>query len=526
MIILGCMAGLLFLSHYLYDTLFRTSRFISSGPLSSNHANLQEDCHACHEPGNSVSDALCSSCHEKTSELTVYDFGAHYIYRSGQVARTTKEFRTTHAGKEMQCSACHIEHRGKNSSISKVSDKKCQPCHPYDSFQRDHPEFEFAREHVLDDSSLAMTHIRHTAFVLAQNQSNQAMQDVMKRLKAETIDMTHFFEQGCLYCHTPDSNGRSFVRIDFDRHCAACHVKNDAVVQSVPKFQPGRPDQPGVESIEQILQRGGPGTAWAAATNPGMTSVENGEVTKAPVWHRDPWILENLSQIRGKLFPGDGLYQLLDATGAVETVDGDSLYRRAIAVLRRHADELRTRPELGAEVEKINRWLETASKQLERPTSPRSTTGFALPGSTKVGSEQAAAWLGLANELTAATGPQCQRCHLVENAGIVRVQAHQETLTRAEFNHRAHILERRCTDCHDAIPISEALMMSATQNHSEFKQLFASAFKADRSATQNLPTIGGCRDCHATSRVASSCVTCHRFHPNKRHRSNLQLFLN
>lgn len=107
----------------------------------------------------------------------------------------------------------------------------------------------------------------------------------------------------------------------------------------------------------------------------------------------------------------------------------------------------------------------------------------------------------------------------------MRVQADQDVLIRAEFNHRVHILEKRCTECHTEIAIDEEKLKYAVENLTEFKQKFPQAFKTDRAATQNIPRLNSCQGCHAKGRVSNTCVTCHKFHPNKENRANLQLFV-
>jgi hypothetical protein len=126
-------------------------------------------------------------------------------------------------------------------------------------------------------------------------------------------------------------------------------------------------------------------------------------------------------------------------------------------------------------------------------------------------------------DLTAVDGPECQTCHVVKNASIMRVQSDQDVMSRAEFNHRAHILEKRCTECHTAIEIDEQKLKMSVLKYSEFKEQYDRVYKADRSITQNIPDLESCLQCHTARKAAVKCVTCHNFHPNKQNRSNLQL---
>jgi hypothetical protein len=108
----------------------------------------------------------------------------------------------------------------------------------------------------------------------------------------------------------------------------------------------------------------------------------------------------------------------------------------------------------------------------------------------------------------------CRKCHVVSNASILRVQKDQRVLRRSEFNHRAHILQRRCLDCHNKIPIADLMKTTAAIDPEK-----------DRSAIQNLPLIQDCKSCHAPDLVSQRCVTCHEFHPDKSRTSRMLLYL-
>jgi hypothetical protein len=528
MVLFGSGIGAAILLYFSFDTLFQKSHFISTGAISSNHANFETDCAACHQPGHSAADALCSSCHEKTSELTVYDFASHYLYRSNDFRRTSIDTLHKFQSHEQPCRSCHVEHRGREAAITEVPDAKCLGCHPYGSFNKNHPEFDFAREKSPDDSTLKMTHLRHTVFVLQQLKGMEQVEPLFKTLKAETMDFIHFYEAACLYCHNPEPDGRNFKNIDFDKHCAQCHLKADAVVQGLPPFDPGNPNQAGAESIRQMQQRGGPGLLWTFSANPNLVSDQDGEVSKNPVTHKDPWILENLKRVRKTLYSGDGLFDLLDSSGPVSRSRVDSLYGAVIGQLQKYAGELQNRSELKTEINKINSRLNTSRQRLDAPSPTRTLTPLEFPFSlanSGLTENQQAGFKQLAFDLTRSDGPECQKCHFVENAIIRRVQADQNILNRSEFNHRAHILEKRCTDCHTSIPIDEKKLRFSVERFSEFEQTLPKTFMADRAITQNIPAISNCRSCHAENKVSNRCVTCHQFHPNKEHRSKLRLFV-
>ena len=108
----------------------------SSGPMTKAHAMFGDDCAKCHEsdPSGSrfwlgSSDAKCIACHE-TQAVT------HVVHPSGQsvqrkydgdlrvVSGINKETRMSGS-----CAACHIEHRGPDNDLRRVSDGVCTSCH-------------------------------------------------------------------------------------------------------------------------------------------------------------------------------------------------------------------------------------------------------------------------------------------------------------------------------------------------------------------------------------------------------------
>jgi hypothetical protein len=118
---------------------------------------------------------------------------------------------------------------------------------------------------------------------------------------------------------------------------------------------------------------------------------------------------------------------------------------------------------------------------------------------------------GLIGDLT----ETCRRCHLIDRATIARVRDDQDLLRRAEFDHRAHVLQVRCLECHAEIPVLEHLEGAAETDP-----------EIDRAATRNLPRIENCQRCHNPRQTSNRCVTCHQFHPDKSRRSTLRLNLN
>jgi hypothetical protein len=492
---IGAVGAALVLIWFLFSAFFLSDSFSSPGGLSSNHVSFESDCAKCHAMISGVQVQKCSACHERTNDRTgVYSYRAHYLYRSGEAARVDS-LVAHHEGDEGTCATCHPEHRGRETAITAVSDEQCQTCHDYASFDR-HPEFEFSRRKTPDDSTLIFTHVRHTKFV---------------KEYLEKRTGSGYIERACLYCHNSRPDGKSFEPLDFDAHCGDCHLTTSVETARLEIKDPGNPATPGVETLEMIRRRGGPRSTWAFFANPGEFTESAGKIVKSPVYHRDPWIMENLKLLRRMLF-ADGLEDLLMARRVGQSKSTGEAYAEAISTLRTYAAELRSRPE-----PEIQKDLVTIDSLLRIARRRVSEAGAVLPEEMFTPGPEASDLSPEERQAIAEFGQKltrpCRVCHLVDGAAILGVKSRQRTLTRAEFDHRAHILERRCLDCHTAIPVEQALVGGDTTGLAA----------RDRSSVQNLPGIANCLECHGPSRASAACVTCHFMHPNKESRGSLQL---
>ncbi len=497
----GIVCGVV-VAYYAVDSLLLKNTFIASGPVAASHANFESECAKCHTPFRGVNDSRCTTCHEKTNDkLGVYSFAAHYLYRSAMPARIA-DAKQKHGADEKMCAACHPDHKGRNASITVVTDAKCATCH-YSSFNDDHPEFEFARTNAVDDSTLKMTHVKHT-------------KEVLKELNTANI------ETACLYCHNPMADGKAFKPLDFDMHCGDCHLTANTASASLTIRDPSNPSALGVETLEMIQQRRGPGTRWAFYTNPNEFTITGSRVQKAPVYHRDPWILENLKRIRSMLYTEVGLSDLLNAAGAGAEKGNQQSYNEAIQTLREYVTGLRPRPEkeIQQELTTIDSLLDVASRVVNTPAVTLSDSLFRITVRMENPSLTAQQKQDISDFGEKLAKP-CLECHYVERAAILGVKAIQRTFSRAEFDHRAHITQRRCLECHDVIPIDDALSddsLAVTRAAAKIPTL-------DIAATHNIPKKENCIECHTAGAGSNECITCHFMHPNKTQRGSLQLFV-
>ena len=498
----GCLAvivaGLL-----LGDFLWGRSTILSSGPVASAHASLEGYCANCHTSfsiGDFGADPVkCAACHEPARDaLGVHTFDAHYVYR------TTDAGRAYRRDGETACAACHPEHRGREATLTLVSDAQCAACHGFASFNDGHPRFAFAEAGEPDEGTLSFGHIRHVTEI----RDRELLDDV---------------EEACLYCHQPRAAGGAFEPIAFERQCSACHLGGGVRSANLPTRTAGAAIvteraggvdlDVGVETLETIRARQGAGEQWALSAYPGDFRVAGSRVMKNRVEHRDPWIMHNLRQIRAAMYPSSGLADLLPASSRVPEDAARILYEESIAALRAQLAGLQGQSEAWVQEQLVE--LELLLAGVERRVADRNTalddSRFSLAGrrDPRLSDEQVGELLDFADRLSA----PCQQCHQISNATVARVQQDQRELRRAEFDHTAHVLQRRCLDCHTEIPVFDYLddVASVTAD-------------IDSAAIINLPDVATCQACHTPGLVSNACTTCHLFHPAAGDTIRLQLY--
>ncbi|MDZ4698176.1 MAG: cytochrome c3 family protein [Rhodothermales bacterium] len=483
----GSLGALALAILFAFDAAFSDGSFVSNGPLSSNHAGFGGDCASCHTPSMGVEDTKCAVCHEKFGDdLGLHSLDAHYVYRSGDYSRIVP------ASTEATCASCHREHEGPRADISAVNDVSCAQCHEVDSFE-EHPQFDAVTERTADAANLHFSHSQHVSEL---------------RRKEDLADI----EQTCLYCHNADAEGKGFEPIQFDAHCDACHLTTST---ATPFVEVTSGASPGVRTLQAIAGAQAAGNRWAYFTNPDEFQARGTTLRKRPVYHADPWVLENLRTLRQALYPSSNLADLLTTSADVDPRDAHLLYGEAIETLRSYIDELRNQPDraVQTELEQAGALLTRVERQLADPLRLRDETQFMVSAAElnpALTPAQVKAYEHVVDELTM----PCQTCHVVEKATIKRVQADQGTYIRSEFNHRAHIIQARCLDCHGELPIRQFAAIDSIPSP-----------EVDRAEIHNLPGIATCQTCHATDKAPDTCLTCHAFHPDTAQRSNLLQYL-
>ena len=483
MILAGAAAAAVLVLFVLLDVNMGNAGFICSGPLSYNHARLQDDCSQCHDPFGSVSAGKCTSCHERF-DAEIYTLEAHYAYRSDDSSR----LGTAHS--TLVCADCHVEHLGRQAELTEVSDERCLACHAFGQFPGDHPEFDAV---LADDrTSLNFTHIDHITEY-----------GVMDELPEGAS-----LEAACLYCHRPDRQGKGFEPLDFETTCASCHLE---LGTKTPYVQILSASRAGVETAES-LKRSLNGERWVGlSAGSDMFERKGDTLRKRELDHADAWILENLERFHDTKTILLALSRLVTASAAGEPFDAQ---RELYVTLIEELDKLARRTSLQSE----RQWAQGRVLQLQEVLRRQAALSEPdLRRALKMADWRPARQMKAELETTARLAEDlsrpCRECHQLDEMQIAAVDANQHTLRRAEFDHGAHVLVLSCLECHAAIPVREAYDGQQDVDRS-----------SDKAETQNLPGIENCKSCHSASSGSHACATCHYFHPNKERASGLLAF--
>ena len=109
------------------------------GPVARAHAQIEQDCKACHDGNGSkgywlaVSDNACLKCHDGSlhhmnQKLAESHNDANKATHRASLIMAVKDDKHAGAGVSANCVSCHIEHRG-HEAMAGTSDQHCITCH-------------------------------------------------------------------------------------------------------------------------------------------------------------------------------------------------------------------------------------------------------------------------------------------------------------------------------------------------------------------------------------------------------------
>ena len=243
------------------------------GELAGPHAAFDSNCQACHlshSPGEFFSNPFSVlKTHDRWHDLTCTKCHA------GPVHHATAKDKSFHE----QCSNCHHDHNGRGFSLVKMDDAHCTKCHEnlpdthekgtssfapkITGFAKDHPEFQSLKV----ERGLKFSHAFHMSpgLVYSANDQHKWTQESLAKQLPSTRDRypstngntTDPIQLNCATCHQLDagrttvedrtaakqfdmqvntirgaprnsilpsrSEGATYLPVNFDVHCKACH---------------------------------------------------------------------------------------------------------------------------------------------------------------------------------------------------------------------------------------------------------------------------------------------------------------
>ena len=244
-----------------------------SGPLSSAHASLKNDCQACHvEPFVAVTDKACVGCHTgEHKAMSQAHAGASTAMLlaarapPGAGGKVLAGFAHAFNKPQGRCVGCHTEHEGAGP-MPATPQAFCTDCHEgmaarltsagfkagiadADDFGTSHPDFRplvraapgaqplratLGKGAVSDFDGLKFPHDLHLAAnggVARMAASFRGRYDFGKKLECEN-------------CHRPEADGVRIAPVKMERDCAMCHSLAFETVGGVTRtLRHGEPDQ-------------------------------------------------------------------------------------------------------------------------------------------------------------------------------------------------------------------------------------------------------------------------------------------
>ena len=230
----------------------------SPGSVAAAHSGIDSRCAQCHQPAKAATDLRCERCHDPIDSRR-FGSPAHAVLGGGGA------WPSSHTA-AVDCVACHTEHGGRTRDLTRVADERCGSCHAFSSFRR-HPEFALVKAKREPDAGLDFSHEIH-------------LREVAK-IGADR----------CQACHQPTADGRGFEPIDFDTHCAKCHIKNGVLSPN------GVDPSKSTALLRAALLQQTPETLMLKGDDGRVAEDERGRVTLQGFAHRDTWILANINRL-------------------------------------------------------------------------------------------------------------------------------------------------------------------------------------------------------------------------------------
>ena len=315
-------------------------RVASPGDVASPHSPIDSNCAQCHQSFAGVSNGRCSRCHDREVSLRLTN-NAHVLFGS-------HDSRKAEQARELDCTLCHAEHRGRAFDLKLADARECAGCHEFSSLER-HPEFAAVQAGLSAGGGIKFDHDRH----IRESEKSTG--------------------QRCGFCHVMSAETGSFGSLSFDTQCARCHLKADALTGSTDP----------IDLRYVILPENMP-----LAQNPSrplaFEDVARGRKQVSGFRHRDLWVLYNLLYLRRQIEPNEELAERLALQARVAWLSSQSeigsrgyqyaepqatLSRlaRDIAAIDRQTNQPRDRSQEIAALKQQFQWTDSLLSMLNAP---------------------------------------------------------------------------------------------------------------------------------------------------------------
>ena len=243
---------------------FHADELWTSGKLSQVHAGLENNCQACHvKAGESVRDTACAACHK-----TVHDHAQPKLLMqakgsSGFITGTKHLVGGIFGIAPGRCVECHTEHQGRTQMP--VTDQKfCTNCHldmssrirttlkDVGDFDVDqHPQFAPTIRVMGGDGLPTFRRVSLDA-IPKESSGLKFPHDMHLSTTNGVAQMARTLGKGdgygeplqCANCHTRETSGSTFVAVNMERACSACHsLAFDQIGGTIRTLRHGDPAQ-------------------------------------------------------------------------------------------------------------------------------------------------------------------------------------------------------------------------------------------------------------------------------------------
>ncbi|TVV72480.1 cytochrome c3 family protein [Sphingomonas solaris] len=241
---------------------FHADEMWSTGKLSQAHAQLENDCKACHvQPGVAVRDSSCVACHDTLHDHADPARLAAARFEPGAGGKAQLAFKSAFNVPEGRCVDCHTEHEGA-TAMPVTEQKFCSDCHAdlkarltdtailnASDFGTDHPQFRpavrtSAMPPVVQRLSLDARPIEDNGLKFPHNVHLSTTNGVARMAQTMQVEFGFGKSLACADCHVPDPSGTRFRPITMEQNCQMCHsLAFDKIEGTVRTLRHGDPKQ-------------------------------------------------------------------------------------------------------------------------------------------------------------------------------------------------------------------------------------------------------------------------------------------